>query len=151
MLGEDTVPPIRAAGVLTNKVVYHGAMVGISSSYIAPATTAIRPIGVVDLEMWNDLASNGQATGATIPTPGYKIDTTGISSGVRKCVVRGGVFLMNNKSGDLVTAAHIGGPVSVEDDQTVRATAAGSVIAGILQGFNDAGLPLVLIQDNALA
>lgn len=152
MLGEDTMPPTRAAGVSGDAIIYHGAMVGpAADGYMAPASTTIRPTGVADLEMWNDQAPNGQAIGATIPTPGYKIDATGVADGVRKLVVRHGVFLMDNKGGDLVTAALIGAPVYVEDDHTVRATAAGTVVAGILQGFNDAGLPLVLISNNALA
>jgi hypothetical protein len=135
----------RAAGVLTNKIIYHGAMVGPSSGYMAPATIAIRPTGVADLEIWDDLFSTGQAVDAT-RTPGVKVDATGIASGTRKCVVRHGVFKMKNKAGDLVTAALINAVVYVEDDETVRATAASSVVAGILMGFADDGLPLVLIQ-----
>ena len=152
MLGDDTLAPLRAAPVAANAVIYHGAMVGRNGSgFMAPASITIRPQGVVDLEMWNDLAPSGQATGGIIPTPGYKVDATGAANGDRRIVVRMGTFLMNNKAGDLVTTAMIGAPVYVEDDNTVRATAASSLPAGILQGFNDAGLPLVLIEDAALA
>lgn len=152
VLGDDTIPPDRAAGVSGDAIIYHGAMVGpAGDGYMVPASTSIRPTGVADLEMYTSVAPNGQASGGTVPTPGYKVDATGIADNVLKIVVRHGIFLMNNKAGDLVTAALIGAAVYVEDDQTVRATAAGTVIAGILCGFNDAGLPLVLIQNNALA
>jgi hypothetical protein len=152
MLGEDTKPPTRAAGVSGDAIIYHGALVGpASDGYMAPATTAIRPTGVADLEMWNDQAFNGQAAGGTLQTPGYKIDATGVADGVRKLVVRHGVIKCLNKSGDEVTAVLINAPVYVEDDQTVRATAAGTVVAGILHGFADDGLPLVLIESAALA
>lgn len=152
VLGNDTSSPDRKAGVSGDAIIYHGAMVGpAADGYMAPASTTVRPTGVADLEMWNDLASSGQASGATIPTPGYKVDATGVADGVRQIVVRHGVFKMLNKAGDLVTAALIGAPVYVENDQTVRATAASSVVAGILRGFSDDGLPLVLIENFATA
>lgn len=144
-LGADTMPMTRAAGVLANAIIYHGAMVGLSSGYYAPATQAIAAIGVADLEAWDDQKQFGQAS-VQNATPGVKIDNTGGANDARKLVVRHGVFKMNNKAGDLVTRALIGALVYVEDDQTVRLTAAGSVAAGRLIGFADDGLPLVKIE-----
>lgn len=144
-LGQDVFPPTRAAGVSGDAIIYHGAMVGpAGDGYMAPASTSIRHVGVADLEMWDDLASTGQAL-STTRTPGVKVDATGLADNARKICVRHGVFKMENKSGDLVTAALIHANVYVENDQTVRATASGSVIAGKLWGFADDGKPLVLI------
>jgi hypothetical protein len=152
MLGEGTVPPLRKAGVAADAIIFHGAAVGPDANgYMAPASTTLRPLGVADLEMFADQAASGQSVGATLLTPGYKVDNTGGADGARSIVVRCGVFAMKNKVGDEVTAALIGAPCYVEDDETVRATSTDSVVAGIVHGFTDAGLPLVLIQDNALA
>lgn len=55
--------------------------------------------------------------------------TTGAGN-TRKVKFRSGVFKWANLGGDLVTQALVGRDCSVQDDQTVRATAAGSSIAG---------------------
>lgn len=126
--------------------VYHGAMVGrASDTYWAPATTAIAPLGVADLQGWDDQTQTGQAS-VFAATTGQYIDNTSGADGARHFNVRRGVFKMKNKAGDLVDETLIGALVYVEDDQTVRATAAATVAAGILVGFDDRdSLPLVAI------
>ena len=69
----------------------------------------------------------------------------GTADGSHMFLARQGTFKMLNKAGDLVTTALLGKDVDVEDDQTVRATAASSVVAGKLVGFDDDGLPFVNI------
>ncbi len=132
--------------------VYHGAMVGkAGDNYWAPATTAIAPLGVADLQSWDDQTRTGQAS-VFASTSGQYIDNTSGADGDRHFNVRRGVFKMKNKGGDLVTEVHIGGLVYVEDDQTVRATAAGTVAAGVLIGFDDRdSLPLVAIGQTITA
>lgn len=144
--GNTNSEPLRAAGVSGDAIVYHGAMVGkAADGYIVPASTSIRPIGVADLEAYDYNQLTGQAAAAHT-NAGIKLDATGLADNTLKLVVRQGVFKMKNKSGDLLTAASIGGLAYVEDDQTVRATSAGTVVAGILIGFADDGLPLVQLS-----
>jgi|SRR5262245_54599210 len=140
--GPDWIGPV---GIKNGSTIYHGTMVGLNTTgnQAVPATTSIAPIGVADLQAWDDLDKTGQASTFAETTDQYR---TATSDGSRMCVLRQGVFKMNNKAGDLVTQAHIGLAVYVEDDQTVRATAAGTVAAGKLVQFDDRdGLPLVAI------
>lgn len=136
-------------GVKEDAVIYHGTMVGLNTTGIqaVPASTTIAPIGVADLQEYDSVRRFGQAS-VYGETTGQSV--TGSADGAETIVLRQGVFKMNNKAGDLVTTAHRGLPVYVEDDQTVRATAASSVVAGILVGFDDRdGLPLVSIGISA--
>jgi hypothetical protein len=149
-LGWDTKPPTRAAGVAAGAVIFHGAMCGPDANgYMAPASTTVRPKGVADLEIWNDLVRSGQQTpGVEYETPGRVVDNSTGADGARQIVVRHGVFAMKNKAGDEVTQAMVGSPVYSTDDETVQATG-GGVVAGILHGFSDSGLPLILIESAA--
>lgn len=123
--------------------VYHGAMVGKSGNYWAPATSAIAPLGIADLEAWDDQPKTGQASTQSNTWPN-SIANTG-ADGARHMTVRRGVFKMGNKAGDLVDETLIGSLVYVGDDQTVQATSGGAA-AGILIGFDDRdNLPLVAI------
>lgn len=126
--------------------VYHGAMVGkAADGNWAPASTTVAPLGVADLQAWDDQTRTGQAS-VFAATTGQNIDNTAGADADRHFVVRRGVFNMKNKGGDLVTENLIGALVYVEDDQTVRLTATSSVAAGILIGFDDRdGNPLVAI------
>ena len=145
-LGEDTAPMLRDVPVKDGVVIYHGAMVGVAGDgYWAPASTTVAALGVADLEAWDDQARSGQAS-VQNETTGNKIDNSAGADDARQFVVRQGIFKMANKGGDLVTRAMVGATVYVEDDQTVRLTATGSVAAGKLWGFADDGLPLVRVQ-----
>lgn len=135
---------IIKAPVKAGAVIYNGAMVGKSSGYWVPASTTVVPLGIADLQDWDDQTKQGQQS-TFAQTSGQKVDNSAGSNGDRKINVRRGTFKMNNKGGDLVTDALIGDVVYVEDDNTVRLTASGSVIAGILAGFDDDGKPFVSV------
>lgn len=133
------------APVKDGVTIYHGAMVGrAADTYWAPASITIAALGVADLQ-WDDQPRSGQGS-VFNETSGQKIDNSAGADAARHFNVRQGVFKMKNKAGDLVDETLIGALVYVEDDQTVRATAASSVAAGKLVGFDDRdGLPLVAI------
>lgn len=139
---------LDSVGLETNVIVYHAAMMAKAddaSGYAHPATATAGDvvIGIADL-IEN---TNSPATGQAPVTPDVsqtKRDMTGVSAGTKSCQIRRGSFEFENKSGDLVTNQHIGLPVYVEDDQTVRATGAGSIVAGTLMGFHPrSGKPMV--------
>lgn len=143
------------APIAADAIIFHGAAVGkvgnLATGYWTPASATVSPLGVADLQAWDDQPRTGQAS-VFAATTGQKIDNTGGLDGARHMAVRRGVFKMKNKGGDLVNETHIGGIVTVEDDQTVRLTAAGSVAAGILIGFDDRdGLPLVALGQTITA
>lgn len=141
---------LKKAPVAASTVILHGGMVGKVSGYWKPATIAIAPLGVADLGNWDDQTATGQAS-VFNKTTGNKIDNSAGSAAARHFNVRLGVFKMKNKAGDLVDETLIGELVYVEDDQTVRKTAASSVAAGILVGFDDDGLPFVAIGAAAVS
>jgi hypothetical protein len=68
------------------------------------------------------------------------VDNTGGANGAKTVTVKRGVFKFENKAGDLVTQALMGKDCSIEDDQTVRATAAGSSRAGKVVGLDADGV-----------
>lgn len=121
--------PVKA----TPTKIYHGALVvkTAGAKDAAPATAAgsLIAIGVADLEGWDDqTGASGQAS--TSPsTRGISV-TGGAADGDRKIMVQFGVFKFLNKAGDLVDAGDIGDLCYIEDDQTVRITAAGTSAAG---------------------
>jgi len=58
-----------------------------------------------------------------------------------KVVIKRGIFLFDNNSGDAVDAADIGGYCYVADDQTVQATAnINAVVAGLVRGVTADGV-----------
>lgn len=58
-----------------------------------------------------------------------------------KVMIKRGIFLFDNKSGDLVVAADIGGYCYVADDQTVQHTAnSNAIIAGVVRGVTADGV-----------
>lgn len=142
--GPDWVGPF---GVKASATIYHGAMVGLNTTgnQAVPASTTIAPVGVADLVAYDSTgAKTGQAS-TFAETRGQYVTNSG-ADGAKLVLLKQGVFKMKNKGGDLVTIALMGQAVYVEDDQTVRATAASSVVAGKLVGFDDRdGLPLVQI------
>jgi hypothetical protein len=130
--------------------IYHGGMVALDADgFVIPAsTTADLVVGVANLQIQgsDDPGLTGQALPPVYITTGNLIDTTGLADGVKTCVVEFGVFKFNNKAGDLVVnPTHLFRDCFVEDDQTVRATGAGSVKAGVVAGFDDDGLPFVSV------
>jgi hypothetical protein len=137
-----------SVGLDTNVIVYHGAMMSKAddaSGYAHPATatTGEVVIGVADLVENTNSPASGQAP-ITPDTSHSKIDMTSVTAGTKSCQVRRGTFEFENKSGDLVTNQHIGLDVYVEDDQTVRATGAGTSVAGKLMHFHPrSGKPMV--------
>ena len=130
---------LRKVPVDANAIIYHGAMVAKTSGYAGAATTgADKVIGVANLRIYNDINTQGQAS-TWGGTAGEKVDNTGGSAGARKIAVEVGVVKFANKAGDLVDETMIGDDCYVENDQTVRATAAGSIIAGKVYGIDDDG------------
>ena len=59
--------------------------------------------------------------------------------GAKTITVKQGVFKWANKGADAVTQALVGLSCSIEDDQTVRATAAGSSTAGVVNEIDADG------------
>lgn len=137
-------------GVETNVIVFHGAMISKAddaSTYAYPslAQTGDVVIGIADLTENVNTPATGQAP-VTPDTGRSKLDMTSVAAGSKAIQVRTGVFERENKGGDLVTNKHIGLPVYVEDDNTVRATGAGTSIAGTLMRFHPkTGKPMVMI------
>lgn len=132
-------------GVKAAVVIYHGQMVGLDANgFVAPASATIAARGVANLT-YDDLNIQGQ--GSTIGAKtGQVVDNTSGADGARSVVVEFGTFLMDNKAGDLCTQADYLKSVSVEDDHTVRHTAAGSVAAGTCMGVNSDGQVFVQID-----
>jgi len=139
---------LDSVGLDTNVIVYHGAMASKAddaSGYAHPATATPGDVvlGVFDLIENTNSPASGQAP-LTPDVSQTKRDMTGVTAGTKSCQIRRGSFEFENKSGDLVTDQHIGLPVYVENDQTVRATGAGSIVAGTLMGFHPrSGKPMV--------
>lgn len=69
------------------------------------------------------------------------VDNTGGAAGAKTVKVKRGVFRFDNAAADLVTAAKIGSPCYIVDDQTVAATNGGNTrsAAGIVRDVDDAG------------
>lgn len=143
--GQDHAEAYRAVPIKDGVVIYHGAMVGpAADGNWAPASITVAPKGVADLEAWDGNPRNGQASVQNEVWPN-KLDNSAGADDAFKFVARCITIKTKNKGGDLVTRQMIGASVYVEDDETVRATAASSVVAGTLVGFADDGLPLVRI------
>ena len=109
----DTREIVGALVSLTVKAattIYAGALVAVDATgYAVPAsdTAGLKVLG---------RAEHGAAAGEPL-------------------LVKRGTFLFGNKSGDLLTAAHIGGYCYVADDETVQATANNNaIIAGVVRG-----------------
>ncbi len=102
--------------VKTGATIYAGALVAVDSTgYAVPASDAagLKVVGRAEHQ-----AEAGQPV-----------------------MVKRGVFLYNNKTGDKVTAAHIGGCCYAADDETVQGTAnTNEVVAGIVRGVTADGV-----------
>jgi hypothetical protein len=130
---------LRKVPVDADMKIYHGALVGKVSGYARPATTgADKVIGVANLSHWDDQDATGQAS-VIGRTSGNLIDTTGLAAGARHLIVEVGCFKFANKGGDLVDETMIGDDCYVEDDATVRKTAAATITAGTVIGLDDDG------------
>jgi hypothetical protein len=130
--------PIKAA-----VIIYHGQMVGLVAGFVAPASITVAAVGVANLT-YDDQNVTGQLS--TIGSPTYnKIDNTNGADGARACVIEFGTFKFDNKAGDLVVAADLFASVYVEDDHTVRHTAASSVVAGKSMGIDPDGQVFVAL------
>ncbi len=102
--------------VKTGATIYAGALVAVDSTgYAVPASDAV---GLKVVGRAEHQAAAGQPV-----------------------MVKRGVFLYNNKTGDKVTAAHIGGYCYAADDETVQGTAnTNEVVAGIVRGVTADGV-----------
>ncbi len=113
--------------VAASTKIYAGAMVALNAAGFAiPASaTAIKVVGVAE---------------ATV-------DNTAGANAALSVSVRRGSFPFNNKAADLVTQADIAAPALcyVDDDNTVRHTATGSIAAGRPLGIDANGMVVVEI------
>jgi hypothetical protein len=135
--------------VAASAVIYHGALVGLVGGYAkAAAGTDDTIVGIANLSKWDD-KSNVQGisfAAAGLPgTTGNVVDNTGGSNGDRQIYVEVGVFKLAGKSGDAPVATDIDADVYVEDDASVKMTAAGAVAAGKLIRLDDDGQPFVRV------
>lgn len=127
---------LRKVPVDAAKVIYHGQMIAKTSGYAAGATTgADKVIGVANLR-WDDQNAQGQAATFGLTT-GNSVDNSTGNAGDRHILVEVGAFKFANKAGDLVDETMIGDDCYVEDDATVRKTAAGTIVAGTVIGLDD--------------
>lgn len=110
--GFDALQPALSFPVLASAKIFPGAIVALSAAgYAKPAAVGdTKVVGVAEA-----LADN-----------------TGGANGAIEVRVRRGTFKFANKGGDLVTQAHVATPALcyIDDDNTVRATAAGTIAAG---------------------
>lgn len=112
---DHVLPALRSYPMAAATTIYPGAMVALNAAGDATpaAPTSTRVVGVY---VGADPIVNAGAAGA-IEVP-----------------VRRGAFWFGNKAGDLVTKALVATAACyVEDDQTVRLTATGSISAGKAQ------------------
>jgi hypothetical protein len=94
------------------------------------ASVTIYQGGLVVVDGTTGLAEPGSAA-ASKRVAGIALETkTSAASGATYVRVQRGVAKLANKAGDLVADALILADCTIEDDQTVRATAAGSSRAG---------------------
>lgn len=106
--------------------IYAGGLVVVdgTTGLAEPATAAASKVavGVAEVPPASKIASDGSYTSTSV--------TSG-STGATYIQVRRGVFFFNNKAADLVTDAMLGqAKAYIEDDNTVRATATASSVAG---------------------
>ncbi len=127
---EHVLPSIRSYPTAASQTFYPGAMVALNTSGLAvpAAPGSSRVVGVYEGP-------------DVLVTP---------ASGMPEIRVRRGAFWFANKGGDLITQALIATQKSayVEDDGTVRATATGSIVAGIAHRVDSAKGVLVEITGN---
>jgi hypothetical protein len=94
------------------------------------ASTTIHQGGLVVVDGTTGLAEPGSAA-ASKRVAGIALESkTSAASGTTYVRVKRGVAKLANKAGDLVTDALMLADCTIEDDQTVRATATGSSRAG---------------------
>lgn len=105
-----------------NVKIFAGSLVVLAAGNAQPGSTALNLIGV------------GRAE--------HTVDNTGGAAGAQVIKVKRGVFRFDNLVADLVTAAKIGSPCYIVDDQTVAATNGGNTrsAAGIVRDVDDAGV-----------
>lgn len=114
---------LAAYGVAAATVIFAGALVAVNSSgYAVPAsdTAGLRVVGRAEERQDNSAGADGALTVS---------------------IREGKVLGMKNSAGNAVTAADIGRPVYVEDDETVaNAGGTNSIIAGICIGLDSYGV-----------
>jgi hypothetical protein len=112
---------IDAMPVATAALLYMGALVAINSGGYAAAagdTVGHRVVGVAPAQADNSDGNNGDIKSQAVT----------------------GVFFFKNSGGNPVVAAGRGRVCYVEDDQTVAATSANSIVAGIVESITSAGV-----------
>lgn len=103
-------PPLK---MKANVKIFKGSLVVLDAGFVKPAVAA------------GSLAAVGRAEETK--------DNTGGANGDVEIEIFAGVFAWENKGGDLLTEADVGLVASIEDDQTVRKTAAGTSAAGTVE------------------
>jgi hypothetical protein len=115
--GEDFVFNVAA-----NAKIFAGALVVLDAGNAKAGVTGLNLFGV------------GRAE--------ETVDNTGGAAGAKTVKVKRGVYRFDNAAADLVTAAKVGSPCFIVDDQTVAATSGGNTrsAAGIVRDVDDAGV-----------
>lgn len=135
-------------GVGAGKTIYHGSLVvkDNTTGWVEAATAAAgkTAVGVADLLAWDDQGATGQASIAG-RTTGHSVVNSGAAN-ARQLICQTGILKLKNKAGDLLTRDKIGTAAYIEDDQTVRATATGTVSAGTMWELDDDGGVWVRVQ-----
>lgn len=121
----------RKAGQATSTTLYVGALVCTNASgfvVAGSAATTLKALGVLGVQPHLRPASSYTNSGA---------------NGAQELQVLLGAFKFNNDAGDPLSAANIGGPCYITDDETVSATATGKSLAGTFWGLDDDGQAIV--------
>lgn len=115
-------PSARLFAMKAGAVIYAGALVAHDNGLAVPGRVAAGLVGI------------GRAM--------ESLNNTGGADGAERVAVEAGCFCYGNSASDTVTAASIGKPVYIVDDETVSATHATNTrsIAGICFDVDDSGV-----------
>lgn len=136
----ESAPELEFYGVAQGVVCYQGGLAVLKDGYVRPGyvATDLTVVGIFDF---------------TADVLGETVDNSGGNNGDVNARVRRGVFPFANKSTDLVTAADVGKPCYICDDDTVSRTDAGGTlsVAGTVRRVDSDGVWVELSAVNGVA
>ena len=123
---------IENAPIAAGVILYAGTLAAVNAAgYIVPAsdTAALTVLGIVQEQPLQSFFDNSAG-----------------ANGALSVTLKRGAFVLENSSGAPLTWANLGGNALVADDQTVAATSAHSIVAGIFLGFENGDTTQAIIQ-----
>lgn len=125
------IPAYAVFPIADNVKIFPGSLVMLDGGYLKPAAAA------AGKKVVGRASSGGPGfSGVTV----FDNTVTGHAAGALNVPVDIGCFKWANKAGDTFAQADVGGTAWVENDQTVRKTAAGSSCAGTIFGVESDGV-----------